>query len=328
MKKIAVVILAAGKGTRMKSETAKVLHEICGRPMIAFPLDLALGLKATKIVVVVGHQEAAVRDAVRASRPKADVQFALQSEQNGTGHAVLQAKKVLKGFDGDVLVLSGDVPLLQLATLRAFWRGHQRRGADLSVMTTFADDPTGYGRCIVDEERRLQRIVEHKDATAEQRRIDEINAGIYLFDAKLLWRLLGKIGTANAQREMYLTDAIHLAAGAGKPAPAFAVDDMDEVLGVNSRVELAMATTAVRGAINESFMRGGVTMIDPEATYIDFGVRIGRDTLIEPGVMITGPTRIGRGCRIGLGARLHAAKVAAGATVAAHAILGKTRKYK
>ncbi|MDP8222007.1 MAG: sugar phosphate nucleotidyltransferase [Candidatus Lernaella stagnicola] len=326
MSSLAVIILAAGKGTRMKSAKTKVLHEICGRPMVLFPIDLATRLRANKTVVVVGHQAEQVKQAIRTLRPRVRVDFALQSEQNGTGHAVLQAKKALRGFRGEVLILSGDVPLLQLDTLRALQRQHLSKKADLTVMTTFMDDPTGYGRCVVGEGGRLERIVEHKDATAAERRIEEINAGIYCIDSQLLWRSLAKIGTDNAQGEMYLTDIVHVAGAAKKSVYTFAAEDAEEVSGVNSRADLARIAELVRGFINDEHMRAGVTMLDPYNAYIDFGVKIGPDTVLEPGVMLTGKTRVGAGCRIGLGARLHDAIVADDAEVPAHADLKKSRK--
>ena len=318
MSSLAVVILAAGKGTRMKSDKAKVLHEICGRPMVCYPLDVALALRAERIVVVVGHQADAVREAVETAFPRAKIDFALQREQNGTGHAVLQAKKALRGFDGDVLILSGDAPLLRAATVREFRKQHRATKADLTVLTTAVDDPTGYGRCIVNRDGRLERIVEHRDATPSERRVDEINGGIYLIGAKLLWRNLAKVGTQNDQGEMYLTDVVAPANEAGGNVRCFEAANPDEVLGVNSRVELADASAVVRSQLNDALMKNGVTMIDPETTYIDYGVRVGADTTIEPCVMLTGKTKVGRGCHLGLGTRLHDATVADGETISAH----------
>jgi len=318
---LAIIIMSAGKGTRMKSDKAKVLHELCGKPMIAFPVRLALNLKAQRIVVIVGHQAADVERAVKAEFPRARLQFALQAEQHGTAHAVLQAKKALRGFTGDVLILSGDVPLLSLESIRRFRRHHRVTKSALSVLTTRPPDPAHYGRCLIDAQRRLTRIIEYRDATPGERTISEINTGIYLIDAKLLWWALDRIGTDNDQHEMYLTDAIALANDAGRLVTALEEPDDLSVMGINSRVELAQAERAIRAQFNESLMRDGVTMIDPIATYLDLGVRVGKDTLIEPGVRVTGKTRVGKGCLLGLGARLHDVTVGDGAAVAPRVVL-------
>lgn len=321
MTPLAIVIMAAGKGTRMKSEKAKVLHELCGKPMIAYPVRLACALRARRIVVVVGHQAPQVEQAVTAEFPRARLQFALQAEQHGTAHAVLQARKALRGFAGEVLILSGDVPLLGIETIRRFRRHHRLTKSALSVLTTRPADPAHYGRCLIDDRRRLTRIVEYRDATAAERALGEINTGIYLIDATLLWWALDRIGTENDQHEMYLTDAIALANGAGRLVTALEEPDFLSVMGVNSRVELAAAARVIRGQINESLMKEGVTMIDPVATYLDLDVKVRRDTLIEPGVFATGKTRIGAGCLLGLGSRLHNATIGDGAVVAPHAVL-------
>jgi bifunctional UDP-N-acetylglucosamine pyrophosphorylase / glucosamine-1-phosphate N-acetyltransferase len=318
---LATIILAAGKGTRMKSDRAKVLHDICGRPMIHFPVRLALKLGAAKAVLVIGHQGELVRAEITAAYPKKPISFAWQREQKGTGHAVLQAKRALKGFEGQVLILSGDVPLLTPETLREMRRAHKKAKAGLTVLTTYMDDPTGYGRCVVDREGHLLRIVEHKDATPHERDIDEVNSGIYLVDAKLLWSLLRFVGADNSQGEMYLTDIVALANEAGEGVFAYAIEDSVELLGINSRAELAEASDAVRQEANDGWMRGGVTMIDPFTTYLDLDVKVGSDTVIEPGAYITGTTRIGKGCIIGLGARLHNARIVAGQKVPPHTVI-------
>jgi bifunctional UDP-N-acetylglucosamine pyrophosphorylase/glucosamine-1-phosphate N-acetyltransferase len=304
MRPLAVVILAAGKGTRMKSERAKALHEICGRPMIAYPVDTALQLRPKKVVVVVGHQAEQVRAAVTSRFPKKPIEFALQKSQEGTGHAVLQTKRALRGFDGDVLILYGDVPLLRAHRLREFRRIHHRNGDRISLISTEMQDPTGYGRCIFDDQDELTEVVEEKDATPEQRRLTEINAGIYLVDAKLLWRALARIGKSNAQGEVYLTDIVISARSLGESVVACRAPDAFEVLGVNSRVELAQASENIRWRLVVSMMRDGVTYVDPTTFYPDHDVRIGRDTIVEPNVMMLGQTRVGERCRIGQGCRL------------------------
>lgn len=321
MRPLAVVILAAGKGTRMKSALAKVLHEVCGKPLIYYPVRLARQMKAARIVAIVGHQAEAVRAAVRTEFPAASIDFALQRTQDGTGHAVLQAKSALRGFDGDVLILSGDVPLLRLETARAIVAQHRRTKSDLTSMTTRLDDPTGYGRCLTDEAGRLVRVVEQKDADEEQKKIQVVNAGFYVADAKTLWAALARIGKNNAQGEMYLTDAIEIAGRLGKKVLPFRLAEPWQILGVNSRAELAEAARIMRRAINAEWMKSGVTMIDPESTYLDWDVRVGPDTVIEPGAMLLGRTRIGAGSRIGQGARLTDVTAGPGAVLGPYVVL-------
>jgi len=241
MRPLAVVLLAAGKGTRMKSELPKVLHRLAGRPLVFYPLDLALALEARKIAIVVGHQAERVKRTVRRGYTQRRVEFVLQEKQEGTGHAVLQAKTALRGFTGDVLILSGDIPLLTPATIRKFLRQHRQSSPGLSLVTCDLENPTGYGRCLVDARGRLREIVEEKDATPEQRLIREINAGIYLMDAKLLWWALSRIGKDNAQGEMYLTDIAGVVRRRGKTIRVFKAADSHEVMGINTRAELARA---------------------------------------------------------------------------------------
>ncbi|HPQ69772.1 MAG TPA: NTP transferase domain-containing protein [bacterium] len=321
MKPIAVVLLAAGKGTRMKSELAKVRHPLCGRPMIYYSVASALSLQPQRLVTVIGHQGEQVRAEVQALFPKAAIDFAVQKTQDGTGHAVLQAKRALRGYDGDVLILSGDVPLLRAETLREFRRLHNKTGMDMSVLATIMPDPTGYGRCVVGEGGLLDEIVEERDATPVQRQIDIINAGIYLVDAKLLWWALGRIGKDNAQGELYLTDVIKLARARGKAVRAFIMDESEEVLGINSRVELAEAAEMIRGEIVFHLMIEGVTAVDPHATYLDVGVKVGRDTVLEPGVALRGATSVGKDCTIGAGAQIADCTIGAGANIGPYAVL-------
>lgn len=321
MRPIAVVLLAAGKGTRMKSDLAKVRHPLCGRPMIYYSVASALNLKPQRLAVVIGHQGDQVRAEVQALFPKAQLEFVRQETQDGTGHAVLQAKRALRGFAGDVLILSGDVPLLRAETLREFRRLHNKTGMDMSVLATIMPDPTGYGRCMVGEGGLLDEIVEERDATPAQRQIDVINAGIYLVDAKLLWWALDRIGKDNAQDELYLTDVVEPARGRGKLVRVFIMDESEEVLGINSRVELAEAAESIRGEIVYRLMAAGVTAIDPHATYPDVGVKVGRDTVLEPGAALRGTTRVGTGGIIGAGAQITDCTIGAGAIVGPYAVL-------
>jgi bifunctional UDP-N-acetylglucosamine pyrophosphorylase/glucosamine-1-phosphate N-acetyltransferase len=293
--------------------------------MIFYSVRLALQLRPRQTVVIVGHQAGAVTAAVRRDFPHARITFAKQTQQLGTAHAVLQAKRALRGFVGDVLILSGDVPLLPPATLREFRRRHARSDADLTSMATIMDDPTGYGRWLRDAGGQLLRVVEQKDATDEQKKIQEINAGIYLVRAPLLWRVLARVGRDNAQREMYLTDAVHLTRELGGRVGGFVMEPAHLVLGINSRVELAEAARTMRLAMAGELMRRGVTIVDPHTTYLDWGVAIGRDTVIEPNVMLTGRTRIGRNCRLSWGARLDDVRTGDRVSIGPHVFLQNCR---
>jgi bifunctional UDP-N-acetylglucosamine pyrophosphorylase/glucosamine-1-phosphate N-acetyltransferase len=325
MRPLAVVIMAAGKGTRMKSDAAKVLHEICGKPLIYFPVRLAVQMRAHEIVVVVGHQADAVTAAVRAEFPRARLEFATQKTQEGTAHAVLQARPALAGFAGDVLILSGDVPLLPLETLRAMRRRHAQAHAALTAMGAVLDDATPYGRWVRGADGRLLRVVEQKDASEEEKKIREMNAGVYLADADFLWRALARIDKNNAQREMYLTDAIAKTNELAGVVADYLMTQPQLALGVNSRVDLAETARTIRLALAEEAMSGGVTIVDPQTTYLDVEARVGADTVIEPGVSLLGKTRVGRGCRVGQGARLENVQVGDGAIVGPYVVISDTR---
>lgn len=294
----AAIILAAGKGTRMKSDLAKVLHRAHGRPLAAYPIERALQLRCDPVVVVVGHQAERVEMELRALFPKAPLRFAVQKEQLGTAHAVLAAKRALTGFDGRVLILSGDVPLLTAPTLRKLGKAGQK--ASVALLTMRPKDAAGYGRVVRGPGGEVERIVEKKDASAAELRIDECNAGIYDCDAKFLWRALAKVGAENAQKEYYLTDLVELAATAGSPAVAVEASE-EEVAGVNDRVQLAWVGRVLRDRTNEAWMEAGVTLLDPATTWIEEGVRMEPDVVVEPNVRITGASRVGAGARIGFG---------------------------
>jgi bifunctional UDP-N-acetylglucosamine pyrophosphorylase / glucosamine-1-phosphate N-acetyltransferase len=294
------VVLAAGKGTRMKSRLPKVLHPVAGRTMIDAVLDVSETLAPRSVTVIVGHEADAVRMAL-SNRP--GLRFALQEPQLGTGHALLQAEPLLQGESGTVLLLSGDVPLLRAETLRRLVAAHESAGAAATVLTATLDQPDGYGR-IVRDRGGVARIVEHRDATADERRIREINTGIYAFDLGSLFEALHAIGAQNAQGEYYLPDlfAIHRARGA--VVESVDTGDIREVQGINSRSELAAAAAAARRQRCEALMAAGVTIIDPAATYVGPGVEVGSDTTIHPGVHLEGGTRIGEGCEIFPGVRI------------------------
>jgi len=291
--KLAAVILAAGKGTRMKSQQPKVLHPVAGQAMVSYPASLALALGCDRTVLVVGHGADDVRRAL-AGRP---LDFALQSEQLGTGHALLCARDALSGFAGTLLLLCGDVPLLRRRTLERLLARHRESLAAVTVLTAEPADPFGYGR-IVRRGDEVVGIVEEKDADPGQKALREINAGIYAFEAPFVFEVLAGLDCDNAQREYYLTDVLAAARAAGRRVSATMLEDADEAMGINDRVQLARASALMRRRINENLMRAGVTLIDPEQTYVEAQVEIGADTVLYPGVCLAGATRIGRGCLI------------------------------
>ncbi|MDH4101183.1 MAG: bifunctional UDP-N-acetylglucosamine diphosphorylase/glucosamine-1-phosphate N-acetyltransferase GlmU [Nitrospirota bacterium] len=292
---VAVVILAAGLGTRMKSSMAKVLHPIVGKPLIAHVLKAAAGLNAQKTVLVLGHQADRVAEAVK----EFGAEVAIQAQQLGTGHAVMQAEKALEGFTGDVVILSGDVPLIRKKTIVHLVAHHEKTGNALTMMTAMLDDATGYGRVVKDAAGRLLRVVEHKDATEEERAIREINTGIYCFKASFLFSHLKTLGNTNAQGEYYLPDLIAMAVEKGLGADTVAADEVEEVMGINNRVELAEAERLMRRRINEYWMREGVTFVAPEVTYVEDEVTLGKDVVLSPGCVLQGKTVVGDGSVIG-----------------------------
>jgi bifunctional UDP-N-acetylglucosamine pyrophosphorylase/glucosamine-1-phosphate N-acetyltransferase len=295
-----VVVLAAGKGTRMKSARPKVLHEAAGLPLIERVLRTAEALSPVSTIVIVGHGGDDVREALR-KRP--GLTFALQEPQLGTGHALLQAEAALGGATGTVVLLSGDVPLLRPGTLEALVRTHQHHAAAATVLTAVVDNPEGYGR-IVREDGRIRAIVEHKDASVSERAIREINSGIYAFDLAPLFEALKRIGSANAQGEYYLPDLVRIYRERGLPVETVTLDDAREILGVNSRKELADVAAILNTSRNQELMRSGVTLVDPSSVYVGPDVTIAPDTIIHPGVYLEGGTRIGAGCEIHSGVRI------------------------
>ena len=322
MDSLAAVVLAAGKGTRMKSSRAKVLHELCGRPMAAFSIEQAVASGASPVVVVVGHQADETRLAVEAALPGAPLRFALQAEQLGTAHAVLCAKDGLAGFSGKVLILYGDAPLLTAEGLAALARAG--REAPVALVATRPPDPRGYGRLIRDAAGALIEIREEKDCTAELKRIGEVNAGLYCVDSALLWDALGRIGAANAQGEFYLTDLVAHARGQGARVATVELP-FDEVAGVNDRAELADAGAVLRRRRNVALMRFGVTLVDPATTYVDYGVTVEPDCVLEPGVSIRGRSTLGAGTRVGQGAVIVDSHLAAGVEVRPYCHLEQAR---
>ncbi|ERL64440.1 bifunctional UDP-N-acetylglucosamine diphosphorylase/glucosamine-1-phosphate N-acetyltransferase GlmU [Schleiferilactobacillus shenzhenensis] len=289
-----VVILAAGKGTRMKSDVHKVLHKICGRTMVEHVLTQVSQVQPQQIITVVGHDAQDVKATLGDRTAYAD-----QPEQLGTGHAVLQTAPLLADKEGVTLVVSGDTPLLTAATLNKLLQYHTEKGAKATILTATAPDPTGYGRIIRNDLGIVERIVEQKDASHEEAAIQEINTGVYCFDNQALFSALKQVTNKNAQGEYYLTDVIAIMRKAGGIIAAYRMHDFEESMGVNDRVALAAATKVMQRRINHDFMMAGVSMIDPATTYIDVGVTIGQDTVIEPGVQIQGHTTIGKHCVVG-----------------------------
>ncbi len=295
MPSLASIVLAAGKGTRMKSGLIKVLHPVAGLPMIAWPVNAAREAGSDPVVLVIGHQASAVQSVFRGA---ADIRCAMQEEQLGTGHAVVCALDALTGFQGTVLILCGDTPLLMAKTLKNMLTYHSDNKAAITVLTAIMDDPFGYGRVVRDDSGRVTGIVEQKDASHEELKICEINSGIYCMDSDFLFGNIKEIGNDNAQGEYYLTDLLAVAVRKGLTCLALPTADADEIMGVNDRVQLSEAASILRSRINREHMLSGVTLIDPDQTYIDHGVTIGADTTIHPGCSIGVGSIIGSGCEI------------------------------
>lgn len=292
----AAVILAAGKGTRMKSALPKVLHPISGQPMLRYPLQAAQQAGFEQLAVVVGHQAEKVQQAFSADK----VTWVEQTEQLGTGHALLCAAEALAGFSGTLLLLCGDVPLLQTETLQYLQKFHYHERSVVTVLTAEMANPSGYGRVIRSGEQVLQ-IVEEKDATDQQKQVTEINTGIYLFDAEFVFAALKNLKTDNAQGEYYLTDVVAAAVAAGKKTRSVCVPDATEVMGINDRCQLAEAEAVMRWRVNTELMQSGVSMIDPTTVYVDTTVVIGADTVLHPNVHLCGATKIGANCTVETG---------------------------
>ena len=300
-----VVILAAGQGTRMKSHLPKVLHAVAGRPMLEHVLDTAAAVAPATVTVIVGHGGDKVRQRL-AGRP--GVAFAVQEPQLGTAHALQQAEPILAGKSGTVILLSGDVPLLTGRTLEKLLEAHTSATAAATVATALVERPYGYGR-IVRLDGQIARIVEERDASPAERQIREINSGIYAFDLAPLFDALRGIASQNSQGEFYLTDLVSIYRRRKLPVETLVVDDPQEIRGINSRTELAEVGMLVRQNKNEELMAAGVTLVDPATTYIDPRAEIGSDTVIHPGVVIEGPTRIGRACEIQAHVRIADAEI-------------------
>jgi bifunctional UDP-N-acetylglucosamine pyrophosphorylase/glucosamine-1-phosphate N-acetyltransferase len=295
-----VVVLAAGKGTRMKSQLPKVLHAISGLPLIERVLRTAAALKPASITLVVGH---GAGDVKRALVKRRQLHFVTQERQLGTGHALLQTRSLLEGKNGTVVLLSGDVPLLTVDSLKALLAAHAEAGAAATVITANLARPFGYGR-IVRTNGKIAKIVEERDTSPIQKAITEINSGIYAFDLAPLFAALDSIGTANKQDEYYLPDLVAIYRKQKREIATWTIDRADEIRGINSRTELAEVSTMVRQQKNEELMAAGVTLIDPATTYVDADVVVGPDTVIYPCVFLEGSTKVGSACEIHSGSRI------------------------
>ena len=318
-KTLDVLILAAGLGTRMRSNLAKVLHRLDGRPLIAHVCRTAAALAPRKVYVVIGHQGEDVKFAVLEELDEQHADFVWQKEQLGTGHAVNSARGFLEDADSTLLILSGDVPMIRAETLAALIQqhhAHRGKGAACTILTVKLDDPGGYGRVVRSQEGLFEKIVEQKDATDEEKRIREINSGIYCFDTHKLFAALSEVKNENAQGEFYLTDVPSLLRSAGEDVSLYQHHDSHEIEGINNRVQLAdMERVLCRRTIKRMMLDYGVSFIDPKNTYVSEQANIGRDTVIHPNVMIEGETVIGDGCTIRLGSRITNSRIGRGVEI-------------
>ncbi len=289
--KLKSLILAAGKGTRMKSELPKVIHKVNGVPMIKKIIDILDELKVQENILILGHKKEEILDVI------GNVSYVVQNEQLGTGHAIMMAEPKLKDFQGNILVVCGDTPLLKVETLKKMYEFHMKSRATTTLLTSIYENPFGYGR-IVKENGKIVSIIEEKEASEQEKKIQEINAGVYCFNSKELWETLKKIDNKNEKGEYYLTDIISIQVKENKNVETYLLEDNLEVLGINSKVELAQANIILRERKNNNLMEDGVILIDPNNTYIEENVKIGRDTVIYPGALIQGKTTIGENCTI------------------------------
>lgn len=298
------VILAAGMGTRMKSEKPKVIHKVCGKEICRWVIDAAKDAGSDKVCTIVGHRADMVKEIL------GDIcEFAIQAEQKGTGHAVMQAIDVIKSAKKEVVILNGDIPLVTAESIKNAVDYHRENGNQATVITAVLDDATGYGRIVRGSNGGVLKIVEQKDATDAEKQIREVNSGMYVFDVQSLVYALEKLTPNNAQGEYYLTDTLEILLNAGKKVGGYAIEDNYEISGINDRVQLSEAEAIMRMRINKAHMRNGVTMRIPESIYIEDGVEIGSDTEICPNVTIKSGTKISSGCVIGSGSMLQEAMI-------------------
>jgi len=322
-KGIAAIILAAGLGKRMKSDMPKTLHPVAGKPMLLYPIDIVKGLGIEKVIVVVGHKAQEVIGSLNSTlgTRQSALQYVRQEPQFGTGHAVLSAADSLKSFKGDILILSGDVPLITRETILGLLTLHTKKKAAISFISTVTEDPSGYGRVLRNEDNSVISIVEDKDADPEEKAINEINAGVYCADTAFLFSGLTKIKKENAQGEYYLPDLIEMAVKNGQKATCLTHRDPAEVMGINNRFELSEANKEMRERINNELILSGITFVDDETAYIHKGVKIGRDTNIYPNVFLEGDTTIGKGCLIEEGCKIIDSTIGDGSVIKSNSII-------
>jgi bifunctional UDP-N-acetylglucosamine pyrophosphorylase/glucosamine-1-phosphate N-acetyltransferase len=319
------IILAAGKGTRMKSDKIKVLHPVAGKAIIKHVLNTLDGLNS-KIVNVIGHQKEVVQSELEdLDKYKWDLNYVIQSEQLGTGHAVKQAESYFADYDGPVLILYGDTPLLRKKTIKEFVKKHQQSNSDLTVMTAIFDEPEGYGRIVKDEEGNLTAIVEEKDADVETRRIKEINSGVNCIDSSLLRDFMANMNNDNAQQEYYLTDIIEFAVNKDKKINTYIVQDSDEIIGINTRKQQAEAEKILRKRIIDQHLANGVTIIDPDTTYIDAEVEIEQDVTIYPFNYLEGKTKISQNTIINPNCKLKDAAIGKNVEILSNTIIKESK---
>ena len=319
MQYFAAVILAAGEGKRMKSKNSKVTHMVCGKPLVKWVHRAAKEAGVSDSIIVIGHKAEQVKACMGE-----DAVYALQEEQLGTGHAVMKCESFLKGKSGTVMVLYGDTPLITSDTLSETIKIHNSNNNTATVITAELADPTGYGRIIRDSKGQLKKIVEQKDASEEELRIHEINSGMYCFDIEHLLSALQKLTNNNNQGEYYLTDTLEILISEGHKVGIYKTQNTDDILGINDKVQLYTAEKIMKKRINEGFMRNGVTLIDPETSYIDADARIGRDTVVYPNTIIEGSTVIGEDCVIGPNSRIVESTVEDSSEIANSVVLKST----
>lgn len=295
MSKISAIVLAAGLGKRMKSNLVKVMHDLCGKPLIGHVIDVLSQLPFDKKVVVVGRQKEIVSDYLKDK----NVEIVVQDQQLGTGHATKQAQRIFDELPDDVLVTNGDTPLLKAKTLKDLIEAHRTTNAEATILTTIMDSPEGYGRIIRDPDDFVEKIIEDTDATPQEKNIKEVNTGVFCFKSNSLFASLERLNRDNEQGEYYLPDVIGLYRDEKKIVAAFTAEDPTEVMGINDRSDLAHATKILRKRILNQFMKEGVTFLDPESTYVDVTAQIQKDTIIYPFTYLKGTTKIGEGCKIG-----------------------------
>lgn len=303
MSQLAAIVLAAGKSTRMKSDLPKVLHEICGRPMLHYVLSACRVAGADRLIVVVGHRK---DDVLSAFEGEKDITWVEQAEQKGTGHAVLCCRSALTDFEGSVLVIAGDMPLVRRRTLAGLHEARGQSGDALAIATTVLNDPGGYGRIVRDAEGNLEAIVEDADCSLEQRAICEVNPSYYCFDSGALLDAVARLEPAGPKGEYYITDAIRMLRLSGQGVSAPIQVPAEDAMGINSRVDLAAVGRIMQDRLQRSLLDEGVTIVDPDNTWIEADVRVGRDTTIQPFTFIGAGAKIGEGCRIGPFARVGA----------------------